>query len=396
MPQHRVAILYLLFIMKKLRLISAGFLFATVAAIYACSSGGDKTTLDPTPVDQGKDRKAILTHWADQIIVPSYANYKTKQDVMIQKSVAFAAKPDAASLIAFRQVWVEAYTEWQKVELFDVGPASKRAIRNYMNIYPTSVTGITANMDNASVSLETSVSFDKQGFPALDYLLNGVGKTDDEILSYYTDTVAGAKRLAYIKRITDHMNELITGVIADWSGTYHDEFVTKTGTDIGSPMGELVNGFVLNYERYIRSGKFGIPSGAMLNGVVAAEKVEAFYKKDISKVLAQTAHQASSDFFNGKSVKTGETGPSFKSYLDALGAKDAATGKTLSEIITTEFGLGKAKIDALGANFYQQVLTNNQSMKDTYNELQKAVRMLKVDMTSAMSITITYTDNDGD
>ena len=35
-------------------------------------------------------------------------------------------------------------------------------------------------------------------------------------------------------------------------------------------------------------------------------------------------------------------------------------------------------------------------MIDTYNELQKAVRMLKVDMTSAMSITITYTDNDGD
>jgi hypothetical protein len=35
-------------------------------------------------------------------------------------------------------------------------------------------------------------------------------------------------------------------------------------------------------------------------------------------------------------------------------------------------------------------------MADTYAAMQKLVRMLKVDMTSAMSITITYTDNDGD
>ena len=32
----------------------------------------------------------------------------------------------------------------------------------------------------------------------------------------------------------------------------------------------------------------------------------------------------------------------------------------------------------------------------SYNEMQKAVRMIKVDMTSAMSITVTYVDNDGD
>ena len=32
----------------------------------------------------------------------------------------------------------------------------------------------------------------------------------------------------------------------------------------------------------------------------------------------------------------------------------------------------------------------------SYNEMQKAVRLLKVDMTSALGITVTYVDNDGD
>lgn len=375
--------------------------FKRTIAVVALLSGflwacGESSTTEPAPDDDSKDRKAVLTHLADEIILPAYANFKPKLETMIAKSQAFSAKPDATTLGEFRQAWVDAYTEWQKVELFDVGPANKTGIRNYYNIYPTNVTGINDYMADPSVNLEVASSYDKQGFPALDYLINGVGATDAQIVAYYTASVEGPKRLAYIKRITDHMNALITKVIADWNGSYRTEFTTKTGLDIGSPMGELVNGYVLHYERYIRSGKFGIPSGAMLNGVVASDKVEGFYKKDISKILAQTAHQAAVDFFNGKSVKTGTNGAGFKTYLDALGAKDSATGKTLSETINAQFDIANQKINGLKPNFYEEVKTNNAAMVQVYTEMQKAVRMLKVDMTSAMSIVITYTDNDGD
>lgn len=365
----------------------------SILLLWGCS--GNNNTTDKS-IEEGKDRQVVLTHWADNIIIPAYAGFKVKLDAMVTKSTAFSAKPDITTLVEFRQAWVEAYTEWQKVELFDVGPATKKALRSYINIYPANVTGIEENIATPTSNLEITSSFDRQGFPALDYLLNGTGKNDAEIVDYFKAATNGTKRLDYIKRITDHMLLLINGVIADWNGSYRTDFITKTGTDIGSPMGELVNGYILHYERFIRSGKFGIPSGAMLNGVVAADKVEAFYKKDISKQLALAAHQAADDFFNGKSVKTGASGPSFKSYLDALGAKDSATGKSLSETINAQFAVNKAKMEALKANFYTEVTTNNEAMKDVYNELQKAVRMLKVDMTSAMSIVITYTDNDGD
>jgi predicted lipoprotein len=371
-----------------------GLIVPLTLVLWACSgSGGGKG--EPEPTDGGKDRKAVLIHLADNIIIPSYANFKVKLDAMVTRSEAFRTKPDAGTLSAYRTAWTEAYIEWQKVELFEVGPGFQQAIRNFYNIYPASVSGIEANIANPTLSLETTSSYDRQGFPALDYLLNGVGATDTEVLAYYT-SADGAKRLAYIKRITDHMQTLLTAVINGWAGSYRDQFTSKTGVDVGSPMGELVNQYVLHYEKYIRSGKFGIPSGAMLNGVVAADKVEAYYKKDISKILAQTCHQAAVDFFNGKSITNGQEGPSFKTYLDALGAKDKTSGVLLSKLITDQFAASKIKIDALDGNFYKEVSTNNQAMRDVYNELQKAVRMLKVDMTSAMSITITYTDNDGD
>ena len=359
-----------------------------------CSSGSDKP--DPQPTDEGKDRSVMLKALAENVIIPSYDQFKTKFDLMSAKSKAFTAKPDSQTLTEFRSAWTDAYVAWQRVELFDFGPAEKQTIRNFFNIYPASEAGIAANITDPTSSLEVPASYPTQGFPALDYLINGLGANDTSIIAHYTTDKDAAKKLAYITRVIARMDSLLGKVISDWKGEYLNTFISKTGLDIGSSTSLMVNGSVLHYERYIRSGKFGIPSGAMASGIPAPEKVEAFYKKDISKTLAQTAHKAYVDFFNGRHAATGQAGPGLKTYLDALGAKDSGTGKLLTESINAQFQTAAAKLDVLKPNLYEEVKTNNQAMNDTYTEMQKAVRMLKVDMTSAMSITITYTDNDGD
>ncbi len=369
------------------------FCFLTLL-LSACGGNGS----NPSPVDNAQDRKPILTHWADNIIIPAYSNFKVKFDVMLNKADAFTSFPNDASLLEFRASWVDAYAEWQKVELFEFGPADKYTLRNFFNIYPTDVNGIVTNINDPASNLDLPVSYARQGFPALDYLINGVAADDAAIIAFYTIEPDAAKRIAYIKRITTRMNFLLTNVISEWSGSYRETFIIKTGLDIGSSTGNVVNTFVLHYERYIRSGKFGIPSGATIAsaGVSYPEKVEAFYKKDISLILAKNAHLAAVDFFNGKSVTTGIDGPSFKSYLDALEAKDPGTGTLLSNIINEQFTSITGKLDKLSPNLYEEVKTNNQAMVDVYTAMQKMVRILKVDMTSAMSVTITYTDNDGD
>ncbi len=317
---------------------------------------------------------------------------------MLVKADAFTGSPNETSLSDFRASWVDAYSEWQKVELFEFGPADKYTLRNFFNIYPTDINGITENLNNPAANLDLPVSYARQGFPALDYLINGVGADDAAIVTYYTTATDAAKRIAYLNRITSRMNFLFTNVISEWKSSYRENFISKTGLDIGSSTGNVVNTFVLHYERYIRSGKFGIPSGATIAsaGVSYPEKVEAFFKKDISLILARHAHLAAVDFFNGKSVTTGMDGPSLKSYLDALGAKDALNGILLSTIINEQFTSISGKLDQLSPNLYEEVKTNNQAMVDVYLTMQKMVRILKVDMTSAMSVTITYTDNDGD
>lgn len=371
-------------------------LFVLFVSLVVLSCGSNDN--EPSLADSSKDRKVMLTHWVDNIVIPSYDNFKELLDVMVEKSAAFTSSPDQTTLNEFRNAWVAAYLEWQKVELFEFGPADKYTLRNFFNIYPTDINGITSNMNDPAANLDLPASYARQGFPALDYLLNGLA-TDDAatILAYTTDPDA-AKRRAYIDLLTSRMNTLATNVISEWNGSYRDTFINKTGLDIGSSTGMVVNAYVLSYERHVRSGKIGIPSGAAIgsSGVPYPEKVEAYYKKDISRALAKNAHQAAMDFFNGVAISTDQQGPSFKSYLDALGAKDEGSGMLLSELINDQFKAISAELDALSSNLYEQIQTDNQQMVETYTAMQKLVRMLKVDMTSAMSVTITYTDNDGD
>jgi hypothetical protein len=122
--------------------------------------------------------------------------------------------------------------------------------------------------------------------------------------------------------------------------------------------------------------------------------VEAFYKKDISKELLLEAINASRDFFNGKSFDGNSTGQSFKTYLDYLNT--IKNGENLSALINNQFEVAKTKANELNGNLAQQVETDNSKMLATYDELQRIVILLKVDMIQALDVSIDYVDADGD
>jgi predicted lipoprotein len=378
--------------MKHSTIKKLGSVLAIFAIIAACSKN---KTATPEPTGNQFNRQEMLANYADNIVVPAYTAFKVELEQMVAKSDAFNANPTKASLTEFRQAWVNAYINWQKVELFEFGAADKYVLRSYFNVYPANVSSISSNVASGSANFELPSTYTSQGFPAIDYLINGLGSTDEEIVAFYTTAPDAAKRAAYLKKITTQMTTVLNQVYAEWKGSQRESFINKTGMDASSSTSTMVNGFVRNYERSLRSGKFGIPAGTMLNGTVSPEKVEAFYKKNISVTLAKTAHRAAVDFFNGKN-SAGAEGPSIKTYLNALSASDQSKN-SLTKAIADQFIQVDQKINSLPSEDLSSVVrSNNQLMVDVFTELQKNVRLLKVDMTSALSITITYTDNDGD
>ncbi|NUY82050.1 imelysin family protein [Flavobacterium sp. MAH-1] len=361
--------------------------FALVAFGCSSSDGGDN------PSDTF-DRSAMLTHWADNIIIPSYENYQAKVNTLATAAAAFNANPSQLNLETLRASWLDGYKAFQYVMLYDIGKAQDLNLKLSGNTYPASATGIEANIASGNYNLTTFSQFDKQGFPAVDYLINGLGNNDPEILAFYTTNANAVKYKQYLTDVTTRLKTVIDAVVADWNGGFRDSFVASNGNSVSSSTNKITNLFVKTLEKDIRYGKLGIPSGLFSNGTTFPEKVEAYYKNDISRNLLNESLHAEQDFFNGKSFGNATTGPGLKTYLDHVNA--VRNGQNLSTIINNQFTAVFEANTTLDESFSEQIFSDNTKMINAYNVLQQQVVYVKLDMLQALNITIDYVDGDGD
>jgi len=355
-----------------------------VLIIAACSSSDD----GPGATDDF-NRKAMLENIADNIIIPAYQSFSTDMTALKTATSDFVNTTDEANLISLRQAWSTAYTSWQSVSMFEIGKAEDLLFRDFLNVYPVNITNIESNISSETYDLASVSLQDEQGFGALDYLLNGLSTTDATIVAFYTDATSGSAYETYLTDVVNRMIDLTSEVVADWNGSYRDTFVNNSGSSATSSVDKLVNDFIFHYEKHLRAGKIGIPAG-VFSGAPLEDRVEALYKADLSKTLFNANLNALQNFFNGKHFSSSVNGESLKTYLDNRDKKELAV------MINDQFNLSRTTAAGLNNDFSEQVRTNNNLMLETYNELQKNVVFLKVDMLSAISVIVDFIDADGD
>ena len=365
-----------------------------LSLIWACSTDEDSGMIDPDPVSEVNfERSSMLTNWSDNIIIPSYKAFSADLDNLSTSFNTFKAESSEANLTALRASWEKAYMTWQQVDMFEIGPAETVGFRLNMNIYPTDTQKIDSYVAAGTYDLSLSSSRDAKGFPALDYLINGLADTDAAIVAKFNTTDKEAL-INYMQAVLDDMTAMTETVVNGWEQGYRDSFVANDGASSTASVDRMVNDYIFYYEKFLRAGKMGIPLG-VFSGTTLPGNVEAYYESDISNALFLSGLNAVQDFFNGKHYNSNESGESLASYLDALNTLKG--GDDLSGIINAQFNAAKERISAL-ASFRSEIENNNPptDMLLAYDEVQKAVPMLKVDMVSAMSISVDFVDADGD
>ncbi|MDZ7718350.1 MAG: hypothetical protein U5K72_05960 [Balneolaceae bacterium] len=100
------------------------------------------------------------------------------------------------------------------------------------------------------------------------------------------------------------------------------------------------------------------------------------------------------NFFNGKHFNSQQTGESLASYLDYLNTMKE--GADLTQLINNQFDTARDQAEELNPDFAAQVESDNSKMLATFDELQKNMVYLKVDMLQALNINVDYVDADGD
>ena len=100
------------------------------------------------------------------------------------------------------------------------------------------------------------------------------------------------------------------------------------------------------------------------------------------------------NFFNGVSFENNEiTGNSLKSYLNFI---ESGKDSLLSDEINAQLNTAENSINQLDDNFANQIDKDLVGVLKTYDDIQTAVVLFKVDMLQVLNINVDYADADGD
>ena len=369
--------------MKSIQII----LLSLITALLVLVSCGD----DSEPMEMftdSFDREAMLTDWADGIIIPSFENYVDALGQFNTDKDEFINKSTEEQLIELRASYIEAYKAWQRVAMFNIGKAEEIRLLNFTNVYPTDTESIEENITTQDYNLTLPSSYDEQGFPALDYLLYGVGDSDEMIL----EVLSGAGASTYLSDLIENLHSNAEVVLEDWKSNYRSTFINNSGSSATASVDKMVNDFLFYYEKYLRAGKIGIPAG-VFSGSPIATSVEAPYSAIYSKELFLEGFDAVQDFFSGNSFSN-STVTSLKAYLDYISVQNGTPN--IADLIINQWMLVSDSLIDLSEDFSNQINVDNSKMLATYDELQVAVVLLKVDMLQALNIQVDFVDADGD
>lgn len=372
------------------------FLFLSTLIFLSCT---DNSPSGPDVDDF--DRESILVNWADNIIIPSLENFAAETEDLKLASETFSADPSQQNLTLLREQWLESYKAWQHVSMFQLGAVMD--FSGYLNTYPTNANESSFNSDESKTiqeNIETGnynlilpSTRNTQGFPALDYLLYGLAESDSELLSFYTSNDLADSYKTYVTDLATRIDTLANTVLENWTTGYRDEFVSNSGNGANSSLDMMVNDYIFYYEKALRAGKIGIPAG-VFSGSPLSSHVEGFYSRDFSKVLFMESLDAAQNFFKGTHFNSSESGESLQSYLLFLNTMKG--GESLASLINNQFNTARQKAQGLNDDFAEQVESDNILMLSAYDELQKNVVLMKVDMLQALNISVDYVDADGD
>jgi hypothetical protein len=375
------------------------FLSGILSIVLGFSACKDRNG-DPCASDF--DQAAMLQNVGNNIILPRYTTFNNLATQLKNDIDSFTAAPDAVRLATVRLSFVSCYLSYQRVAIFEFGPAETIQFRNQLNNFPLFTNRVAqVVVDSASYNLELPYFEYARGLPAVDYLLFGIAANDADIIAAYTTATEAAARKQYLRAVGQHIAAKSANVYDAWrsdGGNYLLTFTTNTGVATGTSLSFLVNQLSQNYE-LVKNNKIGTPIGAKVSYIASPEKVEALYS-GISLDLALVSVRASKNLFLGITEVNSENGQGLDDYLNAVEAARDEVANPLAATISGQFDLATTQLEALRplGTFRQAIISDINATKLPYAAVANQIVYLKTDLPSLLCVSITYSDitDDGD
>ncbi len=371
-------------------------LFVLIGAVLVLTFNACKKNIKEDEIipEDSFDKSGMLANIGNNIIIPAYANLKISLDSLQASSNLFIANPTLSTLTKLQTIFSQTYKNYESTAAFEFGPAEDEYFRTNFNVFPCDTLQINSKISNADFILVAASDMDAKGLPAIDYLLYGSNKDNNIVLAKFTIDGHASNAKTYLAGLINELKTKCDAVNKGWSssgGNYISAFKSTTGSDVGGSIGMLVN--QLNYDlELLKNTQLGIPLGKKTLGVAQPTKVEALYSEQ-SLVLVAAHLKSIENIYLGRSTSDIE-GLGLDDYLAHIGTQYESG--SLNDAIKNKFSMAKNLLSLIPGTLTDAVISNASVVDAAYIALQQLVILLKVDMPSALGVSITYVDNDGD
>lgn len=368
--------------MNKMRIAIVSIL---LMLFYMSCSKKSNTKDDQMP--DGFDKTAMLTNYADQLIIPAYEQMQQKL-ALLQTSVdVFLVTPNATTQTALKAVFKDTYLQVERISVLEFGPSKNNSFIGFINTLPantmkkvgekTDLAIMEENIASGNWNLVQNSAIHQQGFPALDYLFFA-----NDAVAKFADA-GSANRKKYVQDVLNRIKSLLDQTLSTWKSTYRAQFIANTKSDSGSPISYMLNQFAYEMDM-LKGPRIGWPFGTQSGGVQFPELCEAYYA-GLSLDLAIENMNSLKNMFTANN-----SGKGISDLLSALG------NKSLKDEIVNQFNVVDAKLKAIPAPLSSALANNKPAIEDANKEIQLLLRLIKTDAVSKLGVQISYVDNDGD
>ena len=320
------------------------------------------------------------TDFIEKIETPSTASLVESIDVLHAQILLFSEATTLVNLEALQASWKVAALAYSKNEILNIGDVKNTAIHNAFYSWGVNGSIIDAYINGEDMISEENInalSTNVRGLGAIEYLIfNG---DNDTLLTLFSST---ERRKQYVEALGANLVIKVATLNTSWS-SYRADFLNNNQTGINGAINMVVNQMNALLED-VRKFKVGEPAGLENSSIANIDLLQAEKSAFSTELIQENIKAIESIYFNEDE--------GLSAYVKSITGTDE-----LNNIIENQFSLIANDITSLNNEPLKEAIINNiNTVEALYNDLNGLILHIKNDVASTLSITITFTDNDGD
>lgn len=331
--------------------------------------------------ERGFTKSAMLEELARQVIVPAYSNFAVRCRDLNAATDALNETPNAATLDQAQAAWSNAMLAWRPAQVVRSGPLLDQDILSRIHFWPIRRQSVEKVLRDTRPINETYVAelgAPAVGLCALEFLLFDLKGGDDTVLASFNGSQA-ERRKVYLHALTTDLVRQAERVVNEWTKAtgYEEKFISSGQESVNLVVNDLLQAVEVATEERLKYA-LDLHENKLLKPEFIQGAAAGISQRSVSEVIR-----------GAQRLYLGNGGFGLVSQLRQIQSPVVTR-------IEAQFGTALKSLNALGAPLEKALLSDRTAVSRAYDECKKLEVMLKVEMASALGVTLTFNSTDGD